>query len=127
MIGSIMGKFIACSTAETALVNYISYLGFEKGFPVRSYQDVYSSDSTPFSDNGIPSVTFARSAGGDAAPIHNSYDTFKVLKIEQIAEDAEFIRVFAERMANSVYCPVARIIPDNMKDKLDEYLLRKLK
>jgi hypothetical protein len=28
-------------------------------------------------------------------------------------------------MANAVYCPVARKIPDNMKQKLDEYLLRK--
>jgi hypothetical protein len=28
-------------------------------------------------------------------------------------------------MANAVLCPVARKIPDNMKQKLDEYLLRK--
>ncbi|MBE6631785.1 MAG: DUF4910 domain-containing protein [Ruminococcaceae bacterium] len=127
MIGSVMGKFIACSTAENALVHYISYLGYEKGFQVKSYQDVYSSDSTPFADKGIPAVSFARSAGGDIAPIHTSYDTFEVLKTAQIEEDIKFIKAFASRMANSVFCPVAREMPDNMKEKLDEYLLRKRK
>ena len=28
-------------------------------------------------------------------------------------------------MANAVHCPVAREIPDNMKEKLDVYLTRK--
>ncbi|MBP3387264.1 MAG: DUF4910 domain-containing protein, partial [Clostridia bacterium] len=56
MIGCIMGKFIACATSENALVNYITYLGNELGFQVKAYQDVYSSDSTPFADKGIPAV-----------------------------------------------------------------------
>ena len=40
MIGCIMGKFIACVTAEDRLVHYISYLGCELGFQVKAYQDV---------------------------------------------------------------------------------------
>ena len=36
-----------------------------------------------------------------------------------------YIDLFTSRMANAVKCPVARKIPDNMKEKLDEYLNRK--
>ena len=127
MIGCIMGKFIACATAEMTLVNYITYLGNELGFQVKAYQDVYSSDSTPFADKGVPAVSFARIAGGNLAPIHNSYDTKAVMKVEHMQKDIDFITAFASRMANAVLCPVAREIPDNMKEKLDEYLLRKRK
>ena len=125
MIGCIMGKFIACCTAEEALVNYVNYFSSEKGFGVKAYQDVYSSDSTPFADKGIPALSFARIAPPNTATIHNSYDTIAVMKPEQMLLDIEFISAFAERMANAVHCPVARTMPDNMKDKLDIYLCRK--
>ncbi len=125
MIGCIMGKFIACATAEMPLVHYVSYLGNELGFQVKAYQDVYSSDSTPFADKGVPAISFARAAGGNLAPIHNRYDTSAVLKTEQMQKDIDFITAFAARMANAVFCPVSREMPDNMKEKLDEYLLRK--
>ena len=125
MIGCIMGKFIACCTSEEKLVNYISYFASELGFGMHSYQDVYSSDSTPFADKGIPAVSFARMAPPNTATIHNSYDTMAVMKGEHMAKDINFITAFAERMANAQRCPVAKEIPDNMKDKLDIYLARK--
>lgn len=125
MIGSIMGRFIACCTSENELVGYTSYLGLEKGFQVAPYQDVYSSDSTPFADKGIPAISFARAAGGNVATIHNSYDTLALMKADHMINDIEFICAFADRMANAVRCPVKREMPDNMKDKLDRYLLRK--
>ena len=39
----------------------------------------------------------------------------------------KFITAFTTRMANAVRLPVAKEIPDNIKEKLDEYLLRKRK
>ena len=125
MIGCIMGKFIACCTAEEALVQYISYLSMELGFGTKAYQDVYSSDSTPFADKGIPAVSFARVAPPNTATIHNSYDTVALMKGEQMAADIEFITAFTQRMANAMRCPVAKTMPDNMKEKLDIYLARK--
>ena len=125
MIGCTMGKFIACCTTENALVSYIAYMADELGFQVKSYQDVYSSDSTPFADKGIPAVSFARLAGKESATIHNSYDTAKIINAKQMQLDIAFIASFAERMANSKRCPVSKDIPDNIKEKLDKYLLRK--
>lgn len=125
MIGCIMGKFAACCTSEEAAVSYIKYMSNEMGFPMHVYQDVYSSDSTPFADRGIPAISFARWAPGNTATIHNSYDTMAVMSERQMAEDIEFLISFTNRMANAVYCPIAREMPDNMKEKLDIYLARK--
>jgi Iap family predicted aminopeptidase len=125
MIGCIMGKFAACCTSEEKLVGYIQYLAAEQGFGCGPYQDVYSSDSTPFADKGIPAVSFARWAPNNTATIHNSYDTPAVMSGEQMVEDIAFIVEFSRRMADAKLCPVAKEMPDNMKEKLDEYLMRK--
>lgn len=125
MIGCIMGKFISCCTTEEKLVGYIQYFALEQGFGCSSHQDVYSSDSTPFADKGVPAVSFARIAPPATATIHNSYDTKAVMSERQMAADMDFIVAFTERMANAKHCPVDRKIPDNMKEKLDEYLTRK--
>ena len=125
MIGCIMGKFIACCTTEEALVKYVTYMGSELGFGISVSQDVYSSDSTPFADKGVPALSFARLAPPNTATIHNSYDTIKLMSGTQMEQDIEFIIAFTNRMANAQRCPVGREIPDNMKEKLDIYLARK--
>lgn len=125
MIGCIMGKFIACATAEEKLVNYIEYFAAEMGHEIKVSQDVYSSDSTPFADKGVPAVSFARIAPNNTGTIHNSYDTMKLMNGAQMAEDIDFLIAFADRMANAKLCPVKREMPDNMKEKLDTYLFRK--
>ena len=125
MIGCIMGKFISCCTSEEKLVHYIQYLGSELGFGISARDGVYSSDSTPFADKGVPAVSFARIAPQNTATIHNSYDTMMVMKAEQMIEDIDFLNAFADRMANAKLCPVAREMPEKMKEKLDYYLLRK--
>ena len=125
MIGCIMGKLIACCTTEDKLVSYLDYFANEQGRGLRAYQDVYSSDSTPFADKGIPAVSFARACPPNTATIHNSYDTQALMKLEHMEEDIAFICAFADRMANAVNMPVKRTMPDNMKDKLDIYLCRK--
>lgn len=125
MIGCIMGKFIACATAEEKLVNYIEYFAAEMGHEIKASQDVYSSDSTPFADKGVPAISFARIAPNNTATIHNSYDTMKLMNGAQMAEDIDFLIAFTSRMANAKLCPVKREMPDNMKEKLDTYLCRK--
>ena len=125
MIGCTMGKFISCCTAEEALVSYISYMAMELGFGMAASQGVYSSDSTPFADKGVPAVSFARIAPHNTATIHNRYDTIAVMNGQQMADDIAFICAFTQRMACAAKCPVERTIPDNMKEKLDIYLNRK--
>ena len=88
---------------------------------------MFSSDSTPFADKGVPAVSFARIAGGNVAPIHCRYDLMDVMSMEQLEKDIEFLTLFTERFANAVVCPVSREIPEDIKKQLDEYLFRKRK
>ncbi len=125
MIGSVMGKFIACCTSEKALADYIAYFAAEQGFGIQTRQGVYSSDSTPFADKGVPAVSFARIAPHNTATIHNRYDTAALVEEKQMLQDIAFVRQFAQRMACGARCPVAREIPEEMKEKLDTYLNRK--
>ena len=125
MIGSIMGKFIACVTAEDKLAAYIGYMGAELGFPVAARTGVYSSDSTSFADKGVPALSFARAASNAVAPIHCRYDTAEVLSMAQLEKDIAFIAAFTARMADSAVCPVSRTIPEKIKTEMDEYLYRK--
>ena len=70
-------------------------------------------------------MSFARLAPPNTGTIHNSYDTIALMSGEQMVQDIEFLVAFSDRMANAVKMPVAKEIPENMKEKLDEYLTRK--
>ena len=125
MIGTYMGKFIAEVSAEEKLAGYVSYMGAELGFPVSAKIGVYSSDSTPFADKGVPALSFARLASPNAAPIHCRYDTPEVLSMAQLQKDIAFLAEFTRRMADAAVCPVSREIPEKVRTQLDEYLFRK--
>ncbi len=127
MIGTYMGKFISRVSAEEKLADYITYMGSELGFPISAKVGVYSSDSTPFADKGVPAVSFARIANPNVAPIHCRYDLPELISEDRIGEDIGFITAFTARMAKSVVCPVSREIPEKVKTELDEYLFRKRK
>lgn len=127
MIGTYLGEFIACVSAEDKLAHYISYMAAEVGFPVEAKQGVYSSDSTPFADKSVPALSFARLASSNVAPIHCRYDLMEVMSMEQLQKDIDFLAKFTERFANAVVCPVSREIPEKIKTELDEYLFRKRK
>lgn len=125
MIGSVMGRFIACVSGEEALVHYLRYLGAERGWGVAPRQGVYSSDSTPFADRGVPAVSFARVAPPSQANIHTRYDTPELLSADQILRDSAFVTEFVRRMVCAAVCPVKREIPEKVRRELDEYLNRK--
>ena len=127
MIGTYMGKFIACVSAEEKLLHYLEYECALRGWGLQARQDVYSSDSTPFADRGVPALSFARIAPKSQATIHNRYDTKALLSAEQLSADIGFLTEFTLHMADAVKCPVSREIPENVKARLDEYLLRKRK
>ena len=127
MIGTYMGRFIACVSAEEKLLHFIEYYCALRGWGLQGRQDVYSSDSTPFADHGVPALSFARLAPQSQATIHNRYDTKALLSEAQLASDIDFLSDFTLAMADAVKCPVSREIPENVKTKLDEYLLRKRK
>lgn len=125
MIGSTMGKRIAMATADMSLVHFTDYYSKIKGFPMECSQGVYSSDSTPFADVGIPAITFARDSASGTGTIHCRYDVLEHLNERILEEDIAFIQGYVEEMANAYVIPVIQEMPENMKEELDKYLGRK--
>lgn len=125
MTGVVLGYDIAVCTAEEPLVNYIDYLGKKVGFPIKARQGVYSSDSTPFADVGVPALSFARISPRGGAEIHSKKDVMDFLDEKNYYKTAEFIIDFTERIANSIVMPISRTIPEAMKKELDYYMGRK--
>lgn len=127
MIGSILGNFISVATADNSLVNFIDYYGKMNGISIDSRQGVYSSDSTPFADSGVPAVSFARITPHGAGQIHCRYDVIEHLSKDQLQIDTEIICKISDLFVNSYVVPVPKEMPQNMKDDLDKYLGRKAK
>lgn len=125
MTGVVLGKDIACCTSKESLVSYINYMGKEVGFNIQARQGVYSSDSTPFADSGVPALSFARLAPRGGAEIHSRKDVLDHLDSKNYYETCGFINSFASRMVNSKVFPVEAGIPDNMKNEIDIYFGRK--
>ncbi|MGL4949315.1 MAG: M28 family peptidase [Anaeroplasmataceae bacterium] len=127
MVGVTIGEDIAVCSSNKSLVHFIKYLGFEVGFPISVKQGVYSSDSTPFADNEVPAVSFARIAPPGGALIHSKKDVLINLDDKNYYDTMHFIKLFSSKLVNSVCFPVESEIPQNIKDELDIYTGRKEK
>ena len=125
MIGVTIGSDIAVCTSEMDLVNFVNYFGKINGFGISCKQGVYSSDSTPFADSGIPSMSFARISPQGGAIIHSHDDVLDFLSRQNYYKTCDFISLFSNTLVNSIAFPVIKSIPDNMKTELDYYLGRK--
>ena len=127
MIGSAMGKFIAVVSAEKQLTDYVKYRCAMEGWSIEARSGVYSSDSTPFADKGVPALSFARIATANQATIHGRYDTMEVMSMPQLEKDIEFLSGFCLSFADAAVCPVGREIPEDIRKQLDESLGRRRK
>lgn len=125
MVGVTLGKDIAVCTSEENFVNFLKYDSKIKGFPLEVSQGVYSSDSTPFSDNGIPSVSFARISPTGGATIHSHDDVLDHLSIDNYNVTCSYLKEVLSSLINAKCFPISRNIPDKMKLELDYYLGRK--
>ena len=95
------------------------------GLAAEVKQGIYSSDSIPFADSGIPGVNFTRFGNQGAAYIHNRFDTLDFLSDEALAKTTRIVLAFAQEMANAALLPVERKIPQNMVEEVEKYLFKK--
>ena len=122
MTGIVLGRDIAVCTSEMSFANYIDYFAKNIGFVIETSQGVYSSDSTPFAYHGVPAVSFARISFRGGAEIHSRKDVIRNINAESLEKTIVFISKISDELVNSVYFPVPKTMPQNMKDELDKYL-----
>lgn len=116
-----LGRDICCVTGGQNLCGYIELLSREVGFKLSVKDGVYSSDSTPFADKGIPAVSFARLSSSSGARIHSNKDNGLFLSEKYFYQTCDFIKTFSSHMVFAEVFPVAKIIPDKIKTEIDKY------
>ena len=122
--GTILGTEYASIMAEQALVDYVDYISNEISFPIVTRQDIYSSDSIPFSDKGVPAINLMSFGRPGAAHIHNRHDTMSFISKESLEKTYSFLEYISKKLINANVFPVKREIPENIKKKIDEYLFK---
>jgi len=119
--GQVIGSYHAIVTADDKFCSIMEYIAKEAGFGLSVTQDIYSSDSEAYADNGIPAISFYRT--GVAG--HSRYDAINLISERVMDDSIRFIIHFSEKLINSEVFPVSQTIPDNLKEKLDAFWGRK--
>ena len=123
--GPILGSDVAMVMAGEDLVHFTDYLMKINGLSAKIKQSIYSSDSVPFADAGVPGINFCRFGTQGASYIHNRYDQMFFLSAEALGKTTEIVMTFADAIINAVVFPIAKKIPDNIKEDVDKYLYKK--
>ena len=125
MVGTALGHDEWRVTGEEALVSAIRYLYKQIGYPMTVRQDIYSSDSIPFADKGVPGINVIRTCPQGGSQIHCRRDIIDIMSAEALENTCVFLAQLSDMLANSVIFPIDRKIPDNIVEKVDRYLLKK--
>ena len=123
--GPILGVDRITATSEEKLASFMEYFVKIHGFSAEVKQGIYSSDSIPFADSGVPGINFSRDGAEGAAYIHNRFDTLEFLSPEALAKTTHIVLEFGKAMANAKVLPVERKIPQNIVEDVEKYLYKK--
>ena len=123
--GPVLGVDRITATAEKALASYLEYCVKIHGFTAEVKQGIYSSDSIPFADSGVPGVNFSRDGAPGAAYIHDRFDTLSFLSADMLEKTTRIVLEFGKEMANAALVPVERKIPQNIVEDVEKYLYKK--
>lgn len=125
LAGTVLGVNACNVIGEMEAVHALDAFFKQRGHAVDIKQDIYSSDCMPFADAGVPAVNIMRFALAGASGGHDRYDRLEFLSPEGLHETTRIALDTCELLLNATVFPIKRSIPDNMKDKVDEYLLKK--
>lgn len=123
--GPVLGVDRITATAEEKLATFMEYFAKIHGFSAEVKQGIYSSDSIPFADSGVPGINFSRDGASGAAYIHNRFDTLDFLSAEALEKTTHIVLEFGKTMANAKVLPVERKIPQNIVEDVEKYLYKK--
>ncbi len=125
--GALLGRNRSEVLGPKELAAAVTLLARERGPAFEVEEDVYSSDGTPLSEGGIPSVSFVRS-GATTSYLHTPGDVIDYLGSAPLALQGEFVETFLERyVARARSFPFEREVPDEMQKKIREYFQKRLR
>ena len=125
LAGSPAGKDFAIITGPSELTSHIDMTLKEAGHAAETRTDTYSSDCIPFADNGVPAVSLGRFGAPGMSYIHSRKDRLEYVSASSLESTGKMVELLVDRFVNAACLPFERTIPDDIKKKVDEYLLKK--
>ncbi|MCH5288106.1 MAG: M28 family peptidase [Christensenellaceae bacterium] len=121
-----LGRNVAPVLATEAVVGYVDAMMKEAGFACETRLDIYSSDCIPFADHGVPAINLCRFGVQGANYIHDRRDNLKSNYIDEKSLDITLQQALylAKRVVNASVFPIERKINDDIRKKVDDYLLK---
>ena len=123
--GPVLGVDKITATAEQKLADYLDYFVKIHGFGAETKQGIYSSDSIPFADCGVPGVNFSRDGAQGAAYIHNRFDTLSFLSARRWKRPPGSCWPLAGRWPTPRCCRWSGRSPQNIVEDVEKYLYKK--
>lgn len=120
LAGHAIGNHSISVTGDMSMLNALDYITKENGMAMFYAQEVCPSDSTSFSDAGIPTLTLRRNGFGG----HNRKDMLSLISAKSLQSTAEILCYLGEKIVNSPVYPFNRELPQNLKDGLNRYFGR---
>ncbi|MDI7274799.1 MAG: M20/M25/M40 family metallo-hydrolase [Anaerolineae bacterium] len=125
--GVLLGTNGAWNLGPADLAAAVRLLAREQGPAFEVKDEVYSSDGTPLSEAGVPSISFAR-FGATSEYLHTTGDTVEYLGPQPLELQGRFIETFLQRyVASARALPFERKIPEEMQKKIREYFEKRLR
>ena len=123
----ILGKELIFCMGTEALKSYVDGMMKELGRAAVVEDDIYSSDSIPFADNGVPGINFCRFGAPGTAFIHDRRDNLGLgfMSAEALDITLQNVLEFSKRVINAPVFPIERKISDSIRGKVDKYLFKK--
>lgn len=123
--GPVLGVDKIAVTGEESFMNFVDCFAKIKGISAEVRQGIYSSDSIPFADSGVPGINFSRDGAPGAAYIHNRFDTLEFMSAGMLEKTARGVLAVSEAVINSAAFPVERKIPEKIVEEVEKYLYKK--
>ena len=125
--GAILGQNYALTLGPGDLPAAVRLMSKEHGPAYEVEEDIYSSDGMPFSEAGVPSISFSRS-GGTTRYLHTPGDVIDHLGASALEDSGRFVEEFLVRyVADARALPFERQVPDNLQKKIREYFEKRLR
>ena len=119
--GGLIGTNSAKVLGPPELAAAVKLLSKEKGVVFSVSEAVYSSDGTPLSAVGVPSVSLSRDTPTNLL-MHSREDEEKWLSPEALRTHGAFAEEFLRRyVAEAAAWPFERTIPEKQKKEIEEY------
>ena len=122
LAGTLMGSNFVIVTGEEGGRQYIDSTLKQAGFAAKVTQDIYSSDCMPFANAGVPCINMGRFGTGGQNYGHNRFDVMEFISAGSLKNTGEMCKLIAENIANAAVLPIERKLPENIVQKVKDYL-----